>query len=656
MQRYINFLASTAAGSSPVLRVLDEAVCTVYLAGTTTLATLYSDNGITLRTNPFLSASNGQVAFYAANGLYDLVVTKTGYESVYISGIELDDLLASSGSGSVGYLPAGTGAVARTVQGKLREAVSVSDFGAVGNGVADDTAAIQTAITAVKNTSKQLFFPAGSYRVTSSLVMDAVGMSFMGAGGGGNARSATGSAGVVGTGSNVSATQIIGDFNGGAVIRIKAQGCKVSDMTISRSASAYAASFAVVDAGVMVCPDDAVGYQTTRKAYLLNLRVMNTNGDGILFANDVVNSMAENCEVNCVKGSGFVVAGGSYLSFTNRSQPGMVTLLNCTSCWTGGHGLRVGGGTAEVDATDSPYRVTAIQFEAFYNNIITANCISSPAVANLYLSGFTHTLISSAFDGSVEFPSRTPTNATAVIRGTNIKLINHRMIQCTAPGAYIVAAPAWQGSTSRGIEITGLYIVNSISGGAGYFNPAINIASSVRSVLVECNQPDATTAAAIATLTNRTLNTQWEERFNGTNITAKTLAVASGALQNGMAQPDLITLANDKAGYFQWDDVTKGVVIVGGNTSAAQNGLLAFRVGSGGSMTSLSVTANLNVTTGALTGTTGTVGKLTVSADTATNRLYIENRLGGSYSYAVTFLSLSTNNPGLGILSAFVNL
>ena len=654
MQRYVNFIASTTSTSS-TLMVLSNATCTVYVAGTSTAATLYSDNGITPLANPFLSSSTGQVAFYAANGTYDLVVSKIGYLTVTISAIELDDLLAPSGSNSVGYLPAGIGAVATTVQTKLRESVSVKDFGAVGDGTTDDTAAIQAAITAVKNTSKELFFPAGSYRVTSSLVMDAVGMSFIGAGGGGNARSSTGSAGVVGTGSNVSATQIIGDFNGGAVIRIKAQGCTVSDMTISRSATAYAASFAVTDAGVMVCPDDAVGYQTARKAYLLNLRVMNTNGDGILFANDFVNSMAENCEVNCVKGSGFMVAGGSYLSFTNRSQPGMVTLLNCTSCWTGGHGLRVGGGTAEVDGTDACYRVVAIQFEAFYNTIIAANCVSTPAIANLYLSGISHTLISCAFDGLAEFPSNAPATSSAVIRGVNIKLINHRMVQCTTPAAYVVAPAAGVAVYSRGVEITGLYVVNS-SGGAGYFNPAVSIASAVRGVLVDCNQPDATSAAGIAVLTNRTVNTQWEERFNGANITAQTMQIAAGGTQNGMAQPDLITLLDDKAGYFQWDDITKGLVLIGGNTAAAQSGLLTFRVGTSGSLTSMSVTSNLNATTGQLTGTTGTDGKLTVSADTATNRLYIENRLGGTYSYTVTFLSCSTNSPGNGVLAAFVNL
>jgi hypothetical protein len=147
--------------------VLSNATCTVYVAGTSTAATLYSDNGITPLANPFLSSSTGQVAFYAANGTYDLVVSKIGYLTVTISAIELDDLMAPSGSNSVGYLPAGTGAVATTVQTKLRESVSVKDFGAVGDGVTDDTAAINLAIVAGRN----IWFPAGTYLINTSILV-----------------------------------------------------------------------------------------------------------------------------------------------------------------------------------------------------------------------------------------------------------------------------------------------------------------------------------------------------------------------------------------------------------------------------------------------------------------------------------------------------
>jgi hypothetical protein len=69
----------------------------------------------------------------------------------------------------VTYNPAGVGAVATNVQAKLRQTVSVADFGAVGNGVADDTAAIQAGITACVASGNILYMPAGTYLVTDTL-------------------------------------------------------------------------------------------------------------------------------------------------------------------------------------------------------------------------------------------------------------------------------------------------------------------------------------------------------------------------------------------------------------------------------------------------------------------------------------------------------
>jgi hypothetical protein len=61
----------------------------------------------------------------------------------------LGQFAASSGSSLIGHIASGTGATARTVQAKLRESVSVLDFGAVGDGATDDSAAINAAIVAV---------------------------------------------------------------------------------------------------------------------------------------------------------------------------------------------------------------------------------------------------------------------------------------------------------------------------------------------------------------------------------------------------------------------------------------------------------------------------------------------------------------------------
>lgn len=75
-------------------------------------------------------------------------------------------LLSSLGS-AINFTQAGTGAVARTIQDKLRDVVSVKDFGAVGDGVTDDTAAIQAAIDA----QRRVFIPYGIYKITSSLTL-----------------------------------------------------------------------------------------------------------------------------------------------------------------------------------------------------------------------------------------------------------------------------------------------------------------------------------------------------------------------------------------------------------------------------------------------------------------------------------------------------
>ena len=66
------------------------------------------------------------------------------------------------------YKSDATGASVRTLHDKLGESVSVKDFGAVGDGVTDDTAAIQAALNATRGIVR---FPTGTYAVSSTLVL-----------------------------------------------------------------------------------------------------------------------------------------------------------------------------------------------------------------------------------------------------------------------------------------------------------------------------------------------------------------------------------------------------------------------------------------------------------------------------------------------------
>jgi len=108
-----------------------------------------------------------------ANTLLDLVLdtnsaVATANNSLGIANSKASslDLISNSGSSLIGHIASGTGAAARTVQSKLREFVSVKDFGAVGDGVTDDTAAINLAITAVGAAGGGIiYFPAGTYIV-----------------------------------------------------------------------------------------------------------------------------------------------------------------------------------------------------------------------------------------------------------------------------------------------------------------------------------------------------------------------------------------------------------------------------------------------------------------------------------------------------------
>jgi hypothetical protein len=74
----------------------------------------------------------------------------------------------SQGDALIGFKQPLKRAVPRTVHDKLSEFVSVKDFGARGNGIANDSIAIQNAINSLTH-GGTVFFPVGQYIISSAL-------------------------------------------------------------------------------------------------------------------------------------------------------------------------------------------------------------------------------------------------------------------------------------------------------------------------------------------------------------------------------------------------------------------------------------------------------------------------------------------------------
>lgn len=79
--------------------------------------------------------------------------------------VTLNQLQGIDSGEALYFIQAGTGAVTRIAQDKMREWVSVTDFGAIGDGIVDDTTAIVNALSA----GTHILFPAGTYLISSTI-------------------------------------------------------------------------------------------------------------------------------------------------------------------------------------------------------------------------------------------------------------------------------------------------------------------------------------------------------------------------------------------------------------------------------------------------------------------------------------------------------
>jgi hypothetical protein len=499
---------------------------------------------------------------------------------------------------------------------------NVIDYGAVGNGVANDTAAIQAAIDFIGGQSPAggvVYLPKGLYLTDATLDLDYDNVRLVGEATGVNHNTG-------GTVEQDGATQIIGGHVNGAVVRIWNRGCSVENLVVSSTATRRAATSGTNVYGIWVeTVDSSFGNLNGPWRILINrVHVTKQPLHGIVMIGNAIHSEITFTDVDNCGGHGIVLDDGTITGRTNKERIGQINLFSIRSSRVGGSAIKIGDIAGAL--TNLPYRINVNNAECFFT-------LLNPAVYNAdgkqgAISGFMENcdFISCAFSGTRL--SGGASNNGLYIAGTFNVIRNCRFINCEPYCAYIDDYGASYRTTD--IRFETLYIVNSTQP-SGYYDPAVYVSNpNIRNIKVSANTYFNDVNSLLDLTASKLAESEFRDRkqFNGVYISNYSSWVS-------------ISIDDDAAGYFTigTDRGRTGSIVINGNASSAQSGMVTYRVGDGNAFCSeLSGTANFATTTGALAGTTGADGFLTISADTVTDRVYVENRTGETRTYSITNL------------------
>lgn len=133
MQRFesnvISLVGPPFVGLTPVPGVglnVDGFTATILTFPALTTASIFSDNGITVKANPITVDSDGGFFFYAANGRYQINLLKAG-----IISRSFPDILVSDGRKTVSFTPASVAANLSAEQTVALAGLATGDFVAV---------------------------------------------------------------------------------------------------------------------------------------------------------------------------------------------------------------------------------------------------------------------------------------------------------------------------------------------------------------------------------------------------------------------------------------------------------------------------------------------------------------------------------------------
>ena len=342
---------------------------------------------------------------------------------------------STTSSDDLSFVQSGTGAVTRSIGSKLRDVVSVKDFGAVGDGVTDCTQYIQAAINAASEGNSTVYIPDGVYRITSGLIIPDDGITIEGSGYG-RSLSANENTG----------TRIIADFSTGWVITCLQACFTLRDIEIYGSDSVRWASQGSVDG-----TKGAIYIRGGVTSLLERVLVYQEPGIGIYMSHECPSSKLTQVTVEYCKGHAYYVDDGALDSSSGYTPCGIITFDTCRASRVDCCALVAGDITDESGTGLSAYRLKLINCEFLFcggnttlSNLAdyviqfnSDNCsweggaVSSPnnqAGGNSYTAG---TLASSGDSAALV--------SGIYVNGRNNHLLNSRYIRTRAPAVKVAA-------------------------------------------------------------------------------------------------------------------------------------------------------------------------------------------------------------------------
>jgi hypothetical protein len=525
----------------------------------------------------------------------------------------------TQGSAGVPYTPSGTGAVATSVASKLREFVSVKDFGAVGDGVVDDTVAVAAAVAFINTNGGGLYFPLGQYLVDAGTIdITHSGVSLVGAGKGNAASLFPGD--VAPTTITIKGT--------GAGIRVRGQSVTLKDFRLTADTTRAAVSFVITSPGIRIEPNDTATARADR-CNVHDIRVDKQPGDGVLVVGSALYGDYKNIDIYECKGFGFRLEPGSLagLTRTNPHYPGLSTIAHCRVGYCGGHTIAASNNGVTTQA-QMAIRLRIIDIDSFGNGQNAAIMYPSTdgKIYDFWLFGENCIIEQSAPCGRVGVELTPELMGGIWIAGRDHIIQNNRFIDTNQPiyWGYKVAQP------STGLTVNTFRIVN---------------ATLTHTDCIKVESADA-----------KGLRVYFDRIESFTNVASKRVlgvTVDSEIHYQGTTQ-HLSGITGTGTTVVLADDTVYTIPITGTSASVSAQGVLVVTstaVSNGGGIFHVRLAPTTPIATkwagetntiafaggGALTGTTGTDTTLNISCDNT--NIYIENRRGFSITFTYQIMA-----------------